>query len=87
MPTNTIEIIWSESQGLEAKVWDKDGNQHNIESIFQRIKGATGLGHTSTRIVLGNASLGTTLDFTATSKELKFGVSEHVIDQILEALP
>ncbi len=86
MPTNQIEISWSESSELETKVWDKNGVVHDILSIFQQIKGATGLGSISTKIVLGNASLGTTLNFTPTSKELKFGVDQKVVAQILEAL-
>lgn len=87
MPTNQIEIAWSEASGFEAKVYDNAGVQHDISSIFQEIKGATGVGSLSSRLVLGNATLGTTLDFTPTSKELKYAVDQKVVDQILEALP
>lgn len=86
MPTNQIEITWSEASGFEAKVYDNGGVQHDISSIFQEIKGATGEGSLSSRLILGNATLGTTLDFTPTSKELKYNVDQKVIDQVLEAL-
>jgi len=85
--TNQIEIAWSEASGFEAKVYDNNGVQHDISSIFQEIKGATGKGNLSSRLVLGNTTLGTTLDFKPISKELKYNVDQKVIDQILEALP
>lgn len=87
MPTNQIEIAWSEASGFEAKVYDNGGVAHDISSIFQQIKGPTGEGSLSSRLVLGNGTLGTTLNFTPTSKELKYNVDQKVVDQILEALP
>ena len=83
MPTNQIQIEWS---GFEAKVYDNNGVEHDFTSIFQQIKGATGVGIVTSKIVLSNATLGTTLDFTPSRKELKFSVNQKVVDQILEAL-
>jgi len=85
--TNQIEIAWSEASGFEAKVYENNGVKHDISSIFQEIKGATGEGSLSSRLILGNSTLGTTLNFVPTSKELKYNVNQKVIDQILEALP
>ena len=64
--------IQIEWSGFEAKVYDNNGVEHDFTSIFQQIK--------------ANGTLGTTLDFTPSRKELKFSVNQKVIDQILEAL-
>jgi len=86
MPTNQIEVTWTEAGGFEAKVYDNNGVEHDFTSIFQQIKGATGVGIVTSKIVLANGTLGTTLDFTPSRKELKFSVNQKVVAQILEAL-
>jgi len=87
MPTNRIQIEWSESSGFDAKVYDNNGVAHNITSIFQRISGATGVGRVSSKIELGNGTVETGIEFRPTSKELTFNTTPKVVNQILEALP
>ena len=84
VPTNVVEITWSDGQSVEAKLWDKDGVEHDFTSVFKSITGATGVGARWSKMSLGNGDISTTLEYRPTSKELKFGVSEKVINQILE---
>ncbi len=86
MPTNEIEVSWSEGQAVEAKLWDGAGVGHDFTSVFQKITGATGVGALFSKLILSNGDISTTLEYKPTSKELKFGVSEKVIQQILEVL-
>ena len=87
MPTNRIEVQWSEEKGLEAKVWDNAGASHDITSVFQRMSGATGVGTIASKIQLGNGTTETKIEFRPTAKELSFDTTPKVIDQILEVLP
>jgi len=86
MPTNRIVVEWSESAGLEAKVYDHNGVAHDITAIFQRMSGATGVGSFGSKIELGNGTVETEIAFRPTAKELCFDTTRKVIDQILEAL-
>lgn len=86
MPTNRIVVEWSENL-LEAKVYDKNGVQHDITAIFQRMSGATGVGVVGSKIELSNGTVDTKIEFRPTAKELTFSTTQKVVDQILEALP
>lgn len=86
MPTNQIVVNLTPSGDLSCEVWDKDGQVHDVSSIFIQVRGATSGGSVWTELMLKapENSLQTTLKFLATAKELRFDVSEKVIDQILE---
>ena len=86
MPTNTIEVTWSEEAGIEAKLWDGNGDQHDFTAVFMKVAGATGVGAIFSKLMLANGDISTTLEYRPTSKELKFVVAEKVISQILEAV-
>ena len=86
MPTNMIEVSWSDGQEIEAKLFDKDGTEHDFTPVFKSITGATGVGAMWSKMLLGNGDISTTLEYRPTTKELKFGVAEKVINQILEVL-
>lgn len=86
MLTNRISVEWSEEAGLEAKVYDNDGVEHDITPIFQKMSGATGVGTLHSVIEVGSGTTGTKIEFRPESKELIFNTSAKVINQILEAL-
>ncbi len=86
MPTCRIAVEWSESGGLEAKVYDHSGVAHDITAIFQQMSGATGVGSVGSKIKLGNGTVDTEIAFRPTAKDLSFDTTEKVINQILEAL-
>lgn len=87
MPTNRIQVEWTENDGLEAKVYDNDGTPHDITAIFQKVSGSLGVGIVDGKIELGNGTTETKIDFRPTARELSFDTSQKVVDQILEALP
>lgn len=86
MPKNRIEIEWEPSKGIEAKLWDQEGNQHDMTSVMQMLTGATGVGKVYTKLALGNGIVATALGFQATSEEITLGVPESVTKQILGLL-
>ncbi len=83
-PANTIEISWSEEAGIQAKLWDGNGDEHDFTPCFQKVSGATGVGAMFSKLMLVNGDISTTLEYRPTSKELKFVVADKVIRQILE---
>ena len=86
MPTNTVEVSWSEETGIEAKLWDANGTKRDFTAVFKQLSGATGEGAMFSKLALANGAISTTLEYRPTSKELKFTVPEKVINQILEVL-
>ena len=86
MATNRIEIEWKPSQGLEAKLWDKDGNEYDITAIIKMLTGSTGVGKVYTFLELGNGVVNTIVGFKPLSEEIKLDVPESVTRQLLELL-
>jgi len=86
VPTNEIEVSWSEGKPIEAKLRDGAGVEHDFTAVFQKITGDTGVGSLFSKLMLANGDISTTLEYKPTTKELKFGVAEKVIKQILEVL-
>ena len=86
MPTNRIEIEWEPSKGIEAKLWDQEGKQHDITDVMQMLTGATGVGKVYTKLALGNGIVATDLGFQPMSEELTIDVPDSVTRQILGLL-
>ena len=86
MPTNQVEVTWSPAAGLDAKLWDGAGAEHDITSVFEAVKAENGVGKNHAKIVLDVSGTDTTLEFTPVSSETKVGVSSALVDQILQAL-
>ncbi len=81
MPTNQLSIEKNES--LEVKVYDGDGVEHDITAAFRTISGTTSPSAVENTISLQDGNTNICVDFTANSKELKFGLDESVVKQLV----
>jgi hypothetical protein len=90
MANNLIEIHLKADGDLLVSVWDNDGVEHDISSIFASISGALGKGVCWNQLNLQRANSGveelqTQFNFTPKAKHLRYSVSKEVVTQILAA--
>jgi len=76
---NILEIEWNGVSKC-AKVFDNEGMEADLTAAFRRITGSTSFNpiliQNSIEGLIGDAV--TKIDFSATSKEMKFGISAEV---------
>lgn len=83
---NRIVVTWNERQGIKAIIWDKNSVQHDITSIFDNIKGATGTGGVWNTVIARKGNVNSSIDFRPIEKRLVFDVPQGVIGQLLQIL-
>jgi len=83
LPTNCIKLELTDE--LKCSVWDHNGTEHDISSIYEQLKGfSPSLSQEQLSLKHGQNSLHTTLKFAPTSRELTLSVAAAVVAQILE---
>lgn len=84
MGNNMInKLVIEKDETLEVKVYDGDGEVHDITAAFRSIAGTTSpVGFTNT-IILQAANTNIEIGFTATDKEMIFGLDPSVVKQLV----
>ncbi len=81
MPTNKLVI--EKNEALEVKVYDGDGVEHDITPAFRSIAGSTTPGAVTNKITAQDGDTTLSLDFTATDKNMEFGLAPSVVKQLV----
>ena len=81
MPTNKLVI--EKNEALEVKVYDGDGVGHDITPAFRSIAGSTTPAAVANTITAQDGDTTVSLDFTATSKNMEFGLAPSVGKQLV----
>ena len=78
---NTLKI--EKDDGLEVKVFDAQGVEHDITDAFRSIVGSTTPAAFTNAIELQSANTKVTIDFQAISKSMVFGIDTSVVNQLV----
>ena len=70
-------------EGLEVKVHDGEGVEHDIIAAFRSIAGSTSPGAVSNTITLQDADTTIEINFQATAKDLVFDLDPSVVKQLV----
>lgn len=81
MPNNKLVI--EKNKELEVKVYDGEGVAHDITAAFRSIAGSTTPAAVTNTITLQDANTNTIIDFTATDKDMTFGLDPSVVKQLV----
>ena len=81
MPTN--QLVIEKNEALEVKVYDGDGVAHDITAAFRSIAGSTTPAAVTNTIVCQAADTNISIDFTATDKDMAFGLDPSVVKQLV----
>ena len=75
--------IEKKEEGLEVKVHDGDGVEHDITAAFRSITGSTSPAAVSNTVILQSADTNIEIGFTATDKDMVFGLDPSVVKQLV----
>ncbi len=75
--------IEKHEEELEVKVHGGDGVEHDITAAFRSITGSTSPSAFANTITLQAADTNISIDFTATDKEMIFGLDPSVVKQLV----
>lgn len=81
MKPNTLVI--EKNVKLEVKVIDGDGVAHDITPAFRSITGSTTPAAVTNQVKAQSGNTDVSLDFTATSKNMEFGLDPTVVKQLV----
>ncbi len=81
MKTNVLVI--EKNENLEVKVIDGDGVAHDITAAFRSITGSTTPAAVANTIKAQDGNTDVAIDFTATSKNMEFGLDPTVVKQLV----
>jgi len=81
MKTNVLVI--EKNEGLEVKVFDGDGVAHDITPAFRSIAGSTTPAAVTNQVRAQSGNTDVSIDFTATSKNMEFGIDPSVVKQLV----
>ena len=81
MPLN--KLIVEKDSGLEVKVYDGEGVEHDITAAFRSISGSTSPAAVTNTVKLQEADTDISIDFQATSKNMEFGLDPSVVKQLV----
>ena len=81
MPLNKLVI--EKDTGLEVKVYDGEGVEHDITAAFRSISGSTTPGAMTNTIKAQDGNTDVSIDFAATSKNMEFGLDPSVVKQLV----
>ena len=79
----TNKLVIEKNEDLEVKVYDGEGVAHDITEAFRSITGSTTPGAVANTIVAQDGDTNVSLDFTATTKEMEFGLAASVVKQLV----
>ena len=82
MKTNVL-VIEKTAEGLEVKVFDGEGVEHDITPAFRSIAGSTTPGGVSNTVKAQDGNTDVSIDFKATSKNMEFGLDPSVVKQLV----
>ena len=81
MNPNTLVI--EKNENLEVKVIDGDGVAHDITPAFRSIAGSTTPAAVTNQVKAQSGNTDVAIDFTATSKNMEFGLDPTVVKQLV----
>jgi len=76
-------VIEKNDEGLEVKVYDGEGAAHDITAAFRSIAGSTTPAAVTNQVKAQSGNTDVAIDFTATSKNMEFGLDPSVVKQLV----
>jgi len=76
-------VIEKNEQGLEVKVYDRDGVVHDITPAFRSITGTTTPAGVSHAVKAQSGDTDVSIDFKATSTNMEYGLDPTVVKQLI----
>jgi len=77
------KLVIERNEALEVKVYDGDGVAHDITPAFRSIAGSTTPAAMTNQVKAQNGNTDVSIDFTATSKNMEFGLDPTVVKQLV----
>ena len=79
----TNKLVIEKNDKLEVKVYDGDGVAHDITAAFRSIAGTTSPSAVTNTVSAQDGNTNIEVGFTATSKEMEFGIDPSVVKQLV----
>lgn len=77
------KLLIEKDAELEVKVFDGEGVEHDITAAFRSIAGTTSPSAVSNTVTMQDGSTSIEIGFTATDKEMIFGLDPAVVRQLV----
>ena len=77
------KLTIEKNEGLEVKVHDAEGVEHDITTAFRSIMGSTSPAAVTNKLTLQAADTNIEIVFTATDKDMTFGLDPSVVKQLV----
>ena len=77
------KLTIEKNEELEVKVHDGDGVEHDITAAFRSITGSTSPSAVENTVILQAADTNIEIGFTATDKDMMFGLDPSVVKQLV----